>query len=598
MRRQELLHHAATSPDSSSPSHSPFSAGTAFPSSVSAPGSIKTEPIDDDQTTGRLLQDSDGTARFLGETSGATFLDHLKELIGAVLPLSHQQQPTPYDGSAWLSTLGRYYTDDSRQSNERNVNPLLLPPDTTMQSLLSEVRYVVQDGNDEWPSGGIFYFGDLSTVPRLPMSMKGEELDSDQYRYLSLYHAAFAVSAYSTVPWPNALSQYDNSYSESFFARASALLRNPLDIGRCSMQDVAALALMAFYLIEVSKRDSAYMHVAAAAHISIMLGAHRGMVDDRGKRVFWTVYILDRWLSCLMGRPPIISDDAVRIPAPSDAPGLPPAAGLRAHVELSRISGYVVCNTYRIAPSESSASAETAHSPGRVMWMLEQWKSTLPAHLQLTRDGLHNDPACCMLHMRHNQLVIVATRPLFFVAVKKSMAERLAQSKATDSATQLEPLKACVESARSNMRLARHFLTINRHSRPLHALLHYCFTAACCLILQDLVQPLKMSDDSTERSQDIQFAISVLENQEACLNNPDSKSCTSCLHDLRLLVARLTSPAQPEPTFQSNTAQLQAMGLTEEFMPQPMHIETQPALYNELVTWMDDEWLMYNTYME
>lgn len=319
-RRQELLHQAATSPSSSSPSHSPFSAGTTFPSSTSAPASIKTEPADDDQNVGRLLQDPSGTARFLGETSGATFLDHLKELIGAVLPLSHQHQPTPYDGSSWLSSVGKYYTDDSKQLNERNVNPLLLPPDDAMQSLLFEVRYVIQDGNNEWPSGGLYYYGDLDVLPRLPISTKGEELDSEQYRYLSLYHAAFAVSAYSTVTWPNTLAQYDSSYSESFFARASALLRNPLDIGRCSMHDVSALALMAFYLIEVAKRDSAYMHVAAAAHISIMLGAHRGMVDDKGKRIFWTVYVLDRWLSCLMGRPPIISDDAVRIPAPADAP--------------------------------------------------------------------------------------------------------------------------------------------------------------------------------------------------------------------------------------------------------------------------------------
>ena len=321
-KRHELLQHAASSPSESvSPSHSPFSPSLQFPPSVTAQSSIiKTEPLDDDQTTGRLLQDKAGTSRFLGETSGATFLDHLKELIGAVLPLAHHQQPSPHDGSGFLATLGRYYTDDSRQSNSGDVNPLWLPPTETMATMLTELRYVVQDGNAEWPSGGIFWFGDLNNPPPPPTPPANPvAFDLDAYRSYALYHIAFAVVAFSTSPWPNPNEREQSQLSESFFARAAALLRNPLDIGRCSISDVSALALMAFYLIEVSKRDSAYMHIAAASHLCIMLGAHRGWVDERGKRVFWTVYILDRWLSCLMGRPPVITDDAIRIPLPADA---------------------------------------------------------------------------------------------------------------------------------------------------------------------------------------------------------------------------------------------------------------------------------------
>jgi hypothetical protein len=62
------------------------------------------------------------------------------------------------------------------------------------------------------------------------------------------------------------------------------------------------------------------MYVTAAMHISIMLGAHRGWVDERGKRIFWSVYCLDRWLSCLTGRPPTITDEAIQLPLPADDP--------------------------------------------------------------------------------------------------------------------------------------------------------------------------------------------------------------------------------------------------------------------------------------
>lgn len=81
------------------------------------------------------------------------------------------------------------------------------------------------------------------------------------------------------------------------------------------------LTLMALYLIENNRRDAACMYVCIAMHISIMHGVHRGWsIDEKGKRVFWTLYILDRWLSRLMGRPLSISDDAIQLDIPRESP--------------------------------------------------------------------------------------------------------------------------------------------------------------------------------------------------------------------------------------------------------------------------------------
>lgn len=280
---------------------------------------------------------------------------------------------------------------------------------------------------------------------------------------------------------------------------------------------------------------------------------------------------------------------------------MPPAAGLRAHVELSRISGYVVCNTYRISPWDSvNGAAESSQSPGKIMWMLEQWKSTLPLRLQLSPDGLSNDPACIMLHMRYNQLIIVATRPLFFVAVKKSVAERLMpQSSSKDYNIQLAHLKMCIEAARDNMKLARHFSAINRHAKPLHAMLHYSFSAAVCLILECLVYPQQTvtPEANASKSADIQLALSMCESTRPLKSDPTDKSCDETLQDLQMLVARLTTPVHVDP--QIGSSHLQALGLTNSFpQPPPMPIESEPALYNELVNWMDDDWFMYGTHMD
>lgn len=332
-RRQELLHHAA-SPESTS-STSPF-AGTiqscpmttstshSQPSAAAAASSsrssiIKTEPLEDEQilSPGRLLQDSEGMGRYLGETAGATFLDHLKELMGSALPTSPQDRPSTIEQSQFLSSLGNFTVDDQRPLNHP-VNPLWLPPDSTMSAVLSELRHFIQDGGGQWPSGGIYWWGDLGLLPVRPPELPSPEVDLSAYRHLAFYHAALAVACQSTSTQPPLSSETSPSLSEPYYARAATLLGNPLEIARRTIGDVASLGMMSFYLLETNRCDAAYMYVTAAMHISIMLGAHRGWVDERGKRIFWSVYCLDRWLSCLTGRPPSMTDEAIQLPMPAD----------------------------------------------------------------------------------------------------------------------------------------------------------------------------------------------------------------------------------------------------------------------------------------
>jgi hypothetical protein len=82
---------------------------------------------------------------------------------------------------------------------------------------------------------------------------------------------------------------------------------------------------------------------------------------------------------------------------------LPPAAGLRAHVELLRVSGKILCNTYRIAPWEQNVASATRHLD-KSMQLLDGWLKGLPPSLQLTPGGYSPDPACCTLHMAYNQV--------------------------------------------------------------------------------------------------------------------------------------------------------------------------------------------------
>jgi hypothetical protein len=102
--------------------------------------------------------------------------------------------------------------------------------------------------------------------------------------------------------------------------RARLLIGNPLDTVRFALSDVPVLTLMAFYLIEINRRDTAYMYVGLAARIAVIHGLFRSAEDEASKRSFWTLYIMDRWLSVLMGRPVTIADEAIKLPLPCDVP--------------------------------------------------------------------------------------------------------------------------------------------------------------------------------------------------------------------------------------------------------------------------------------
>jgi hypothetical protein len=216
---------------------------------------------------------------------------------------------------------------------------------------LSQVRYFIQDGSGAFASGGIMFwpFEDAQSIlalashPGVPGSVGpgGRTVPRPHHRSLALYHAAFALTRLLNLREPG--SFVDGQLGEESFAKARALLGNVLDRTTYTISDIATLALMAVYFIENNRRDAAYMAIRNAMAISVMNGIHKGVaVNEVSVRTFWTVYVLDRyvspsgpkerrrrnadpysffrWLDCIMGRPPSTPDDAITLPLPREFP--------------------------------------------------------------------------------------------------------------------------------------------------------------------------------------------------------------------------------------------------------------------------------------
>lgn len=118
------------------------SATCSTPPAASYPEAL--DPDDGDLADGRLLCDPDGNIRYLGETSGATFLDHLKHFMSTVFPVTFH--PDFEDGSSFVRSIGHYQTFDSRplpnpEGEALPVRPALKIFANMLRGVLQWIRY-------------------------------------------------------------------------------------------------------------------------------------------------------------------------------------------------------------------------------------------------------------------------------------------------------------------------------------------------------------------------------------------------------------------------------------------------------------------------
>ncbi|KAH8172329.1 fungal specific transcription factor domain-containing protein [Sarocladium implicatum] len=538
--------------------------------------SLRSESVETDQVVpleGRLLRDPSGSVRFFGETNENVFLDIVKDYFSVGL------QST---SGTFLSTAGLYQSEDSSEILKTDVDPIWLPSAAHVGVGLSELRHFIQDGAGRWLSGGLYYWGELSTLPTRPLVSGLETADVRQYRHLAFYQAALALACRATTTdAPTSASQ--QPLCETYFARASILIGNPLDVSQHVFGDAATLALMAFYLIETNRQDTAYMYIGAATRVCLIEGAHRGLTEESGKRVFWTVFVLDRWLAMLTGRPPSIPDGSVRSPMPLDAPGLPNASGLRAHIELARISDHIVNEVHSVAPELSGSTLDSSQNADRALAMLDEWRHSLPGDLLLSRDGLSQDPSCCLLHMLHNQLLILATR---------SWLLRVVQDRLTTGEEPRPPaphVKICMAAARHNVRLARHLLIINNPRKLLHQGLQLLLSSAVCILMQELAYTWAMPQDELATGHRmVDFAIETLD-ADARTGSSFGRDGSHTLRELRLLITQISLGAQSTP---GSSAEQMHLSRTGPSIRQDNSDPTHAAVLGDLIRTLDDGWML------
>lgn len=260
--------------------------------SVSPSSRCLAEDEQENSWDGRILQDPDGFIRYMGESSGAAFMDRLREFVSKVLPListGHGYQ------DSFTSLLGRYHTHDSRPLALPNVDVLYLPSSADLTKLLAAFRTYTQPGTGSL-NGGIHYWASLCDLERGAREYQQSASSGNDSHMLAYLNIVMALAC-----------QYDPSLDPAceihsgltYFARAKLLLINPLE--DASPVNIVVLSLMGQYLLGIYRRDAAYLYIGLAGRTAIIYGLHKSWPIDGErpggeeiKRQFWNTYILDR----------------------------------------------------------------------------------------------------------------------------------------------------------------------------------------------------------------------------------------------------------------------------------------------------------------
>ncbi|OJD37982.1 c6 transcription factor [Diplodia corticola] len=188
--------------------------------------------------------------------------------------------------------------------------------------------------------------------------------------------------------------------SEMYYREAQSLLSK--ETGPATLESVQARFALVHYLLSTARSNQAWFTFGTTVQLAMALGLHRRRsLGDRAesliirecqRRLFWSMYTTDRYMSVMFGRPRWIQDDdisqeyplsvndedlkATEIISPGQNDCLEDAAIF--HSKLTRIVGRAAKEQYTMPSRTETERLSAASKHNRD---LRAWKAELPAYL-------------------------------------------------------------------------------------------------------------------------------------------------------------------------------------------------------------------------
>ncbi|KAK9770162.1 putative Zn(2)-C6 fungal-type domain-containing protein, partial [Seiridium cardinale] len=270
---------------------------------------------------------------------------------------------------------------------------------------------------------------------------------------------------------------------------------------------IETLLLLSFYSHALNRKNNAYAYTGLALRLSISIGLHRNITYEPGislaeienrRRVWWTVYILDRVSSAKLGHPMMIRDEDIDAPLPSsngltaeELSDFMDAAQLLANIKLSRITGSIMSLIYGSGVARAKRFIANVH---KILNSLKQWDLELPPNLKLDHDKFptYGSRSVASLRLHFNQCIILTTRPVLLHVlnyhIKPIPAQTTSQPNKPLSVMTIALSEACIYAARASANLLAQLWADGRIAKFGYFDAHYAFSSTVMLLISNTLR--------------------------------------------------------------------------------------------------------------
>jgi hypothetical protein len=446
----------------------------------------------------RMLQDPTGRVLYIGDSATLSFLQLLRMMVETVVG------PSPFTNDPRRHKIveGQF----SLPPGYRHTNLL---PDVQTALVLVEAFFVNTHGLLQVFERDAF----LENVDRCytdPLSTEPS--------FLCLLNLVFAIGLTMATPLsgsPEALiidklrSEHLDR-AEVFYLNAKSLNDPMTGLEDQDFWAIQALLLMAVYMLAKSKRNTAFALLGMAARSAYSLGLHReetmvifSTEEQTARKNLWrSIFVIDRLLSCSLGRPTAVSEDDCSgdalnpaehaVEQPFDPNVIPrpdfSATGtcaLEAAVRSCSVIGLILKKVYQQRKISTRLAQEIAD-------ICKSWPRALPDMLHW-RQAANASPSqgVAILHVNlfYCHSIILLTRPFFLYILNLETQRQVGQTPTRSPRPYLRMEKfseACVIASTHTILLVQNAFDAGYLSRRNPAVIYFLFAATLVILANEL----------------------------------------------------------------------------------------------------------------
>ncbi|EGU76664.1 hypothetical protein FOXB_12826 [Fusarium oxysporum f. sp. conglutinans Fo5176] len=215
------------------------------------------------------------------------------------------------------------------------------------------------------------------------------------------------------------------------------------------------LCCIALYFESLDYRHSSHGFIGQAMRVALGQGMHTDMpvdqlgdrIVERSRRIWWTVYVLDREMTSLMGLPQSVHDDDIHHQLPHFDGSTQRVAALHMQIRLCRTIASVGRGVYG---ANGRLNKKFLLSTKKVLENIAGLADELQQQFPLGADKAINGVSrvAGYLHTLYHQCIVLATRPLLlcFLKIRFETPDSITEA-LNSSQTVWNLIKMCIDSS-------------------------------------------------------------------------------------------------------------------------------------------------------